>query len=93
MECSDYEPIHKHISSKQMKKILDFISGDDLDFYVEFIVCLPDEQQEKFSEENPDFMSEFPVSRDRMYLLRDKNFREILRKIKRYEEEARDGFN
>lgn len=85
MECSDYEPIHKHISSKQMKKILDFISGDDLVFYEEFIVCLPDEQQEKFFERNPEFMSEFPISRDKMELLNDKIFRCILRKIKRYE--------
>ena len=29
------------------------------------------EQQEKFFAENPEFMSEYPISRDLIYLLRD----------------------
>ena len=62
-----------------------FITGDDLDFYEEYTIHLTDEEQEKFFDENPDFMSEFPVSRDKMYLLRDPVFREILRRIKKYD--------
>lgn len=85
------KPNYINMTEEQEEKFLKFIFEDDLDFYEEFTIHLTEEQQEKFSEENPDFMSEFPVSRDRMYLLRDKNFREILRKIKRYEEEGRDG--
>lgn len=73
------------ISAEQMKKFLDFIFDDDLDFYEEFTIHLSDEEQERFFDNNPDFMSEFPVRRDMMYLLRDRMFRRVLRKIKRYE--------
>ena len=59
--------------------------GDDLDFYEEYTIHLNDEEQEKFFEENPDFLCDYPISRDKMYLLRDVVFREILRKNKKYE--------
>lgn len=74
-----------HLNENQAKRFLKFIFGDDLDFYEEHLMDLTDEQQEKFFEENPDFMSEYPISRDMIYLLKDEMFREILRKIKRYE--------
>lgn len=59
--------------------------GDDLDFYEQFLTGLTDEELEIFLSEVPDFMSEFPVDRDMMYLLKDKSFRVLLRKIKRCE--------
>ena len=74
-----------NMTEEQEEKFLKIIFEDDLDFYEEFTIHLTDEQQEKFFEENPDFMSEYPISRDMIYLLKDKMFREILRKIKRYE--------
>ena len=58
-----------------------FIMGDDLDFYEEYTIHLTDEEQEEFFEENPDFMSEFFVSRDKIYLLHDPIYRNLLRKI------------
>lgn len=61
-----------------------FLMGDDLDFYEEYTIHLTDEEQEKFFEENPDFMCDYPISRDKIYLLRDPVFRGILRKIKEY---------
>lgn len=73
------------LTPEQLDRFWRFVTGDDLDFYEEYTIHLSDEEQEKFFEDNPDFMSEFPVSRDNMYLLRDKSFRGILRKIKRYE--------
>lgn len=79
------KPEDVHMTEVQSKRFWKFIMGDDLDFYEEYIIHLTDEEQEKFFEENPDFMSEFPVSRDKMYLLRDPVFRAILRKIKEYE--------
>lgn len=74
------------ISFEQAEKFRQFILGDDLDFYEEFVINLTNEEQVEFFRENPGFMSEFPVSHDKMYLLRDESFRNILRKIKRFEE-------
>ena len=62
-----------------------FVMGDDLDFYEEYTIHLNDEEQEKFFEENPDFLCDYPISRDKMYLLRDPVFRGILRRIKKYD--------
>lgn len=62
-----------------------FITGDDLDFYEEYTIHLTDEEQEKFFEENPDFLCDYPISRDKIYLLRDPVFRGILRRIKKYD--------
>lgn len=69
------------LSVKQVSKLHNFIFGDDLDFYEEFAIHLSDEEQEKFFDDNPDFMCDFPVKRDKMYLLKDRMFRGILRKI------------
>ena len=67
------------------QKFWEFISGDDLDFYEEYTINLSDEEQQEFFADNPDFMSQYPISRDKIYLLRDVVFRGILRKIKEYE--------
>lgn len=69
------------ITKRQYIRFLDFIFGDDLDFYEEFTIHLSDEEQEKFFDDNPDFMSKYPVRRDMIYLLKDRMFRKILRKI------------
>lgn len=67
------------------QKFWKFILGDDLDFYEEYTINLSDEEQQEFFADNPDFMSQYPIGRDKIYLLRDVVFREILRKIKEYE--------
>ena len=67
------------------QKFWKFILGDDLDFYEEYTINLSDEEQQEFFADNPDFMSQYSISRDKIYLLRDVVFREILRKIKEYE--------
>lgn len=69
------------MDEEQEKRFWKFVMGDDLDFYEEYTIHLTDEEQEEFFEENPDFMSEFPVNRDKMYLLRDPIYRNLLRKI------------
>ena len=66
------KPNDINMTEEQEEKFLKFIFEDDLDFYEEFTIHLTDEQQEKFFEENPDFMSEYPISRDMIYLLKDK---------------------
>ena len=72
------------------KRFEKFILGDDMDFYEEYTINLTDEEQEKFFTENPDFMSEYPVSRDRIYLLKDSIYRSLMRKIKKYENNTGD---
>ena len=50
------------------------------------------EQQEKFFAENPEFMSEYPISRDMIHLLRDPMYRGLMRKIKKYETGEREKY-
>lgn len=78
-----------HLSEEQAKRFWKFIMGDDLDFYEEYVLDLSDEEQEQFFNENPEFMSEFPLGRSNIELLKDKMYRGILRKIKRYEDGER----
>lgn len=73
-------------TKEQYKRFEKFILGDDMDFYEEYTINLSDEEQEEFFAENPDFMSEYPISRNKIYLLKDPIYRGLLRKIKRYEE-------
>ena len=70
---------------EQIHRFWNFIMGDDMDFYEEQILHLSDDEQRKFFQDNPDFMSKYLSSRDRIDLLKDKTYREILRKIKEYE--------
>ena len=60
--------------------------GDDLDFYEECLINLSDEELKEFFKENPEFMEEYHMYEGRLLLLKDKNYREILRKIKRNSE-------
>lgn len=83
-------PSEVHLNENQAKRFLKFIFGDDLDFYGEHLMDLADEQIEKLFEENPDFMSEYPISRDMMYLLKDKMFREYFGRLRIMREECRD---
>lgn len=73
------------MSADQMKRFLDFIFGNDLDFYEEFTIHLSDEEQERFFDDNPDFMSKYPIKRDMIYLRKERMFRGILRKMRKRE--------
>lgn len=70
-----------HIPIRQAEKICHYIFGSDLDFYEEYLIDLLDEEQERFFDNNTNFMCDFPVKRDKIYLLKDRMFRMILRKI------------
>ena len=76
------KPGELQLSVNQIRRFIAFIFCDDLDFYIEYIIYLSDEQQQKFFENNPDFMSEYHVNCDRTYLLKDRIYRGILKKIK-----------
>lgn len=73
----------------QYERFEKFILGDDMDFYEEYTINLSDEEQETFFAENQNFMSEYPISRDKIYLLKDPIYRELMRKIKRYKDNSR----
>ena len=73
----------------QYERFEKFILGDDMDFYEEYTINLSDEEQGKFFAENQNFMSEYPISRDKIYLLKDPIYRELMRKIKRYKDNSR----
>lgn len=74
----------EYMTPGQHARLQHFLEADDLDFYEEYVIHLSEKEQEAFFADNPDFMSDFAVSHERMYLLRDRMFRDILRKIKDY---------
>ena len=78
-----------YMTYEQNTRLLKFMMMDDLDFYEEFILKLSNEQQEEFFKEVPDFMIDFIEWHGRMDLLRDRVYREILRKI-RYADDKRN---
>lgn len=81
------------MKSAQQKRFWEFISGDDFDFYEQYIMHLPFEEQKIFFEEFPDFMSEYSIDCDKIYLLKGEIFKNILQKIRVYEGGKRDGVN
>ena len=57
-------------------------SGDDLDFYENYLQNLTDEELKKFYEETPEFMKDYNMYEGRLFLLKDPNYRAILRRMK-----------
>jgi len=72
MGYDNKESTYNNMTFEQAKRFLGFIMEDDLNFYEEYVIDLSDKEQERFFNENPDFMSEFPVGRDNIGLLKDK---------------------
>ena len=79
-------------TKEQQERFEKFILGDDMDFYEEYTIHLMDEEQKNFFEENPEFMSEYSISRDMLHLLRDPIYRGLMRKIKKYETGEREKY-
>lgn len=75
------------MTKETQTRFLNYLEGDDLDFYEEYIVKLSGYEQQIFFQENPEFMLEYDINKNRIVALRDPLYRGILRKIKRYEEE------
>ncbi len=70
-----------NMTSEQMERFFNYAFGSDLDYYEEHLIYLPDEAQERLFRDNPEFMARYPVARDNFQLLKDKRFRDILRKF------------
>ena len=88
------EPSEICMSAERLQRFFDFIMGDDLDFYEGYTVNLTEEEQERFFRGNPEFMMdvrggcdvERDMERDRMDLVKERIFKEIMRKISEYED-------
>lgn len=57
---------------------------DDLDFYDNFLKDTDDVVLKSFWDENPKFLSEFPISKEHRYLLKDRVYHGILHDIQKY---------
>lgn len=85
MRYSVPEPSKICMSEEQLQRFFDFVMGDDLDFYEEYTINLAKEEQERFFQDNQDFMSGFEMEHDKMDLVRERIYRGILRKIRELE--------
>ncbi|CUX16386.1 hypothetical protein [Clostridium sp. C105KSO13] len=85
MEREHEKLMNTHMTSEQHEKFQKFIMGDDMDFYEEYIINLSLEEQKEFFLENPNFLSGFQVNYNKIELLKDKVYRNLLRKIRDYE--------
>ena len=68
-------------TENKKQSLIEFIMGDDLDFYENYLVNLSQEEIDRFFENNPDFMKSYNISDERRLLLQDKMYRGILRRI------------
>ena len=79
---------------KKELNLMEFLTGDELDFYEMFVMKLSEEEERLFWAEPPDFLKEYgvesPVSERKIRLLKEKRYREILKK-RREKELQKDG--
>lgn len=69
-------------NEKGIKDLIEILTGNDLDFYETFIMGLSEEEEKQFFEDNPEFLEEYSVDEERRILLKEKMYREILKRIK-----------
>lgn len=65
------------------ESILMLLEEDDLDFYERFLLNRPLEEVRLFFDKNPEFMEKYHVNQERLELLKDRNYRELLRELYR----------
>ena len=58
---------------------------DDLDFYEKYLLNAGQAERDKYIEEHPDFLNDYPVSYEHRELLQDELYRKLLRRIRAYE--------
>ncbi len=79
---------------KKGLNLMEFLIGDDLDFYEMFVMKLSEEEERLFWAEHPGFLKEYgvesPVSERKIRLLKEKRYRAILKK-RREKERQKDG--
>ena len=63
----------------------DEFKGDDLDYYEQFVLELPEDEQMIFFKEHPNYLVAYslnPLKNGKAYLLKDEMYRGIMRKVK-----------
>ena len=79
---------------KKELDLMEFLTGDELDFYEMFVMKLSEEEERLLWAEHPDFLKEYgvesPVSERKIRLLKEKRYRAILKK-RREKELQKDG--
>ncbi len=66
---------------EQQKKFWDFIFMDDFQFYDAYIADLPQDAQNRFFDETPDFFSDYVNCSEKVDLEKDKIYQNIMRSI------------
>ena len=73
------------LTEEELERFWKFAEGDDLDFYEEILMNQPEEQQQNFLEQYPEFLAEYELNplkdENRIMLLQDKIFRGLMRRI------------
>ena len=86
--------VRRGAMKKKELDLMEFLTGDELDFYEMFVMKLSEEEERLFWAEHPDFLKEYgvesPVSERKIRLLKEKRYREILKK-RREKELQKDG--
>jgi len=55
---------------------------DDMDYYEKYLLNATAEERDKYINEHPDFLNDYPVSYEYRELLQDELYRGLMRKIK-----------
>ncbi len=80
----DKKNTHK-LTEEELERFWKFAEGDDLDFYEEILMNQPEDQQQNFLEQHPEFLAEYKLNplkdENRIMLLQDKIFRGLMRRI------------
>ncbi len=80
----DKKNTHK-LTEEELERFWKFAEGDDLDFYEGILMNQPEEQQQYFLEQHPEFLTEYKLNplkdENRIMLLQDKIFRGLMRRI------------
>lgn len=71
------------LARKIKLSLIEFLTGDDMDFYETFLVNLSEDEMGLFFKKNPNFLEAYHVNADRRVLLKDRLYREILKKLYR----------
>ena len=83
-QMEDTKRTHK-LTEEELERFWEFAAGDELDFYEGILMNQPEEQQQNFLEQHPDFFAEYKLNpwkdENRIMLLQDKIFRGLMRRI------------
>lgn len=78
-----------NMNYEQKKKFWNFVYMDDFEFFYKFIADLSDEEQIRFFEETPDFLSDYLNNNEAADLEEDVIYQRIMKEISQLSESDR----